>query len=98
MSQDVVQVKTKYITHVKELYDKGYRFIVKVTNMTTNESYLLADNPSGLFKTSDCVDWFDVYDGINHFTREQALKICKEFEESHLAWCAQPKEISFDKK
>ncbi len=98
MDVDVISEKTRYITHVKELYDKGYRFIVKVTNMTTNESYLMADNPTGLYKTTDCVDLIDVYDGINHYTREQALKICKEFETNHLGWCAQPKEISFNKK
>ena len=89
--------KEKYLKYVKELYDKGYKFIIKVTD-ESNISYLLADNPIGLYKTKECIDWYDKYDGIKHFTKEEAKKEVDNFQQSHPNWIVQIKEISFDKK
>lgn len=89
--------KEKYLKYVKELYDKGYKFIIKVTD-ENNISYLLADNPIGLYETKKCIDWYDKYDGIKHFTKEEAKKEVDNFQQSHPNWIVQIKEISFDKK
>ena len=35
--------KEKYMNHIKELYKKGYKYILKVTD-PNNKSYLFADN------------------------------------------------------
>ena len=89
--------KQLYLKHVEKLYAKGYRFIIKVTD-PNNKSYIFADNPSGLYETKDCVDWYDEYDGINHYTFEQAKKEADYFQKNHPNWIAQIKEISFNKK
>lgn len=89
--------KTAYLKHVEELYAKGYRFIIKVTD-PNNKAYIFADNPPGLYETEDCIDWYDEYDGINHYTFDQAKKEAAYFQESHPNWTVQIKEISFEKK
>lgn len=89
--------KLRYMKHVEELYAKGYRFIIKVTD-PNNKAYLFADNPSGLYETKDCVDWYDEYDGINHYTYDQAKKEAACFQKNHPNWIVQIKEISFNKK
>ena len=89
--------KTQYLKHVEELYAKGHRFIIKVTD-PNNKSYIFADNPSGLYETKACVDWVDKYDGVNHYTSEQAEKEAAYFQKNHPNWIVQIKEISFEKK
>ncbi len=89
--------KQRYLKHVAELYAKGYRFIIKVTD-PNNKSYIFADNPTGLYETKDCVDRYDKYDGINHYTSDQAEKEAAYFQKNHPDWTVQIKEISFDKK
>ncbi len=89
--------KLQYLKHVAELYAKGYRFIIKVTD-PNNKSYIFADNPTGLYETKDCVDRYDKYDGINHYTSDQAEKEAAYFQKNHPDWTVQIKEISFDKK
>ena len=89
--------KQLYLKHVEELYAKGYRFIIKVTD-PNNKSYIFDDNPSGLYETKDCVDWYNEYDGINHYTSDQAKKEAAYFQKNHPNWIVQIKEISFNKK
>jgi len=89
--------KSQYLKHVEELYAKGYRFIIKVTD-PNNKAYIFADNPTGLYETKDCVDWYDEYDGITHYTHDQAEKEVECFQKNHPDWTVQIKEISFDKK
>lgn len=89
--------KEEYLKYIKEIYDKGYKFIIKVTD-PENKSYIFADNPSGLYETKSCVDWYDKYDGVNHYTFEQAKKEVDYFQKTHPNWVVQMKEISFDKK
>ena len=87
--------KEKYMNHIKELYKKGYKYILKVTD-PNNKSYLFADNI--LWETKECVDLYDVYDGIEHFKYDQAKEEADRFQQSHPDWIVQIKEISFDKK
>lgn len=94
---DIDDDKKRYMKHVKELYSKGYKFIIKVTD-PNNKAYIFADNPSGLYETKECVDWYDEYDGINHYTFDQAKKEAEYFQKNHPNWIVQIKEISFNKQ
>ena len=91
MSQD----KEKYMDYIKDLYKKGYKYVIKVTD-PNNKSYLFVDNC--LFETKDCVDLYDTCDGIEHFKYDQAKEEANRFQQSHPNWIVQIKEISFDKK
>ena len=87
--------KEKYMNHIKELYKKGYKYILKVTDLN-NKSYLFADN--SLWKTKECINLYDIYDGIEHFKYDQAKEEADKFQQLHPNWIVQIKEISFDKK
>ena len=50
------------------------------------------------YETKVCIDWYDEYDGINHYTSDQAKKEAAYFQKNHPNWIVQIKEISFNKK
>ncbi len=87
--------REEYLKHVKKLYDLGYKFIIKVTD-PNNKSFIFADNC--LYETKGCVDFYNKYDGINHFNHEEAKEEADKFQQSHPNWIVQIKEISFDKQ
>ena len=71
--------KQLYLKRVEDLYAKGYRFIIKVTD-PNNKSYIFADNPSSLYETKDCIDWYDQYDGTDDTDTKFAIFIARKID------------------
>lgn len=88
-------LKEKYMDYIKELYKKGYKYVIKATN-PNNKSYLFVEDE--LWETEDCIALYDVYGGPEHFKYDEAKKEADKFQQSHPDWIVQIKEISFDKK